>query len=117
MDMPLVKLNDDGIRPAGSPRHCFYCQQEVGTPHKQDCVALHQRVVIRYTIELESEVPYHWDADHIEFHRNESSWCSGNLTGELDKYGEAHGCICSITKATFIKVTEPGPYAKEDTNE
>ena len=38
--MPLVLKDDDGIRPAGRPNQCFYCNQQVGKPHKQDCACL-----------------------------------------------------------------------------
>ncbi len=81
---PLVMPDDDGIRPAGTPGECFYCQQAVGQPHERDCVVVTKRVRLRYTFEVIVEVPHAWDQTMIEFHRNESSWSSSNALVELD---------------------------------
>jgi hypothetical protein len=42
-EMPLVLPNDDGIRPAGNSDECFYCNQKIGTSHKEDCVCLQKK--------------------------------------------------------------------------
>lgn len=59
-------------------------------------------VNIRWTIDLPMEVPEDWDADLINFHFNESSWCCDNLIDLLQEYSDKHGCICSICKGEFI---------------
>jgi hypothetical protein len=72
MNMPLVHPHDDGIRPAGSPKHCFYCRQAVGTPHLESCVVVTKIVSLRMTIEIEKEVPYCWtDAQIVEHEMHE----------------------------------------------
>lgn len=114
--IPNVLANDDGIRPAGNPDECFYCQQKVGTPHKETCVCVNKKVKIRAIVEYEVEVPFCWDKEDIEFHRNEGSWCASNLIDELsniDHEGEDDICLCGIAKFEFVEVTVPGPYVKE----
>jgi hypothetical protein len=66
MIMPNVDKNDDGIRPAGAPDECFYCKQKVGTPHLIDCFALHQRVKLLVTVEVEVNEPFHQTEAEIE---------------------------------------------------
>lgn len=110
--IPLVAVNDDGIRPAGKQDECFYCHQKIGQPHKADCVVITKRVKIKYTIELEVDVPYSWEAHEIEFQRNESSWCASNLIDELKDYEEKHGCLCGITTCEFVEVIDNKPTRK-----
>ena len=119
---PLVDPNDDGIRPAGAPDKCFYCRQKVGTPHGRDCVTVSKRVRVRYTIELEIDVPYSWDQEMIEFQRNESSWCASNCVDDITEYIEAierdvpgtdgrltEGCLCEGFKCEYLGVTDHLP--------
>ena len=87
-------------RPAGKPGICFYCGVEHGAPHKDDCVMVCRKATVRLTIEYEVTVPAHWDKAMVDFHRNESSWCQGNLISELSKLDENSGCLCG-TNATF----------------
>ena len=58
--------------------------------------------IIKWTINLPMEFPEDWDAHMIEFHLNDSSWCCSNLIDALDKYSDAHGCICGICKAEVV---------------
>lgn len=48
--------NDDGIRPAGPPDVCFYCNQKVGFPHIQTCVAVKKTVRLRFLVEVDAEM-------------------------------------------------------------
>jgi len=57
---PLVVPGDHGIRPAGKPDECFYCSQRIGVPHKPDCVMVTKRVRVRYSFDIEIDVPHHW---------------------------------------------------------
>ncbi len=112
---PLVAVNDDGIRPAGPPDECFYCQQKVGTSHKLDCVCVSKKVRLRYSFDVEIEVPHSWTPEQIEFHRGESSWCASNAITELqDMFPDTDGvaCPCSIFDCTYIETIDETPRSK-----
>lgn len=93
-EWPLVAPNDDGIRPAGRPDECFYCRRRVGEEHKRDCVMVTKLVEYavvatvgdqRFEARWVKDVPYGWDADMCNFHKNEGSWCADNFLDERDK--------------------------------
>lgn len=105
---PIVALNDDGIRPAGRQDECFYCRQKVGHPHSQTCVIVQKRVRVRYTFEVDINVPYAWGKEQIEFHRNDSSWCADNAIQELENQAE-QGCLCPRFSAEFVRVLDATP--------
>ena len=74
---PLVDPKDDGIRPAGKPDECFYCNSKVGKPHGHDCVCVKKKVRVLYTIEAVIEVPHSHDADEIiAFENHDGVWWS-----------------------------------------
>lgn len=85
---PTVLSNDDGIRPAGNPDQCFYCHAKVGDFHGHDCVTVGK--LVSYELVLHDTVigtfermdPFFWTLDDCEFHKNESSWCQGNMIGD-----------------------------------
>lgn len=112
-EWPLVAVNDDGIRPAGKPDACFYCQQKVGHPHARDCVVVSKKVRLRYTIDVEVSVPHFWTKNEIEFHRNQSSWCAGNIITEIVEYEErveeSGDCMCGKVHCTFMEVSDNTP--------
>lgn len=62
----LVLKNDSGIRPAGKPDECFYCNQKVGTPHLDDCILLLRKARVKITVELDAFVVNH-DKENIEY--------------------------------------------------
>lgn len=82
-DLFLVREDDDGIRPAGKPDACFYCNSKVGYYHSPECVILTRNV--KYSVIVEDQVvgtyiysdPIGWDVDMCEYHKNDSSWCTG----------------------------------------
>jgi len=120
MKMPLVLEDDDGIRPAGRPDECFYCRQKVGTPHGEECVIPQKKVKITYTFDLEIEVPYSWGKKQIEFHRNESSWCSDNAIRDLVASSiNKDRCLCDGFEAEYIEDidSEPKRYSRSEANE
>lgn len=97
-------VEDFGIRPAGSPDHCFYCGVERGGEHKDTCVIRQRTVVIQMTVEYVIRVPEFWTPKDIERHRNGGTWCSFNGLVELDELEERTGdCFCSRTKYKYIK--------------
>lgn len=110
--MPLVDENDGGIRPAGKPDECFYCQQKVGQPHKYDCVCVTKKVKVKCTIEYEIEVPHFWTKEQIEFHRNLSSWCSDNLIDELQEISDSGNCLCNSATFEYLETTNSKPFRK-----
>lgn len=101
---PLVAPNDDGIRPAGAPDQCFYCRQKVGAEHARDCVMVKKTVLVRYSIELEIEVPHHWRQGDVEFNRNEGTWCANNAIDELRKRfaTDESGCMCGAFACEYL---------------
>ena len=87
---------------AGRPQKgdtCFYCTAKVGQEHEFECVMRQKRVLVRYSVTLEIDVPEHWTAHDVEFSRNDSSWCADNaikdFLQEHKKVKAAGSCWCS----------------------
>jgi hypothetical protein len=109
---PLVDQNDDGIRPAGKPDQCFYCSKLVGQPHQHDCVIVTKRVKVRYTYELEIEVPHSWTKENVEFQLNDSSWCADNGIEDLIAHRDRADndfCLCDGFKGEFLDTADETP--------
>lgn len=102
-------VTEKAMRPAGPERRCFYCKEPIGGKHGPTCVLVRKKVKIRATVEYEIEVPAHWDAEDIEFHRNDGSWCSSNMIGEL----EALGCLCGAVHFEHLADCDAPPYLGE----
>lgn len=92
-------------RPLGMDGTCFYCRQPIGAEHKDDCVLIKKTVKVRLTIEYDVDVPSHWDAHSVEFHRNGSGWCADNLVRELQNLAEREGCLCSVAHFDYLADT------------
>jgi len=106
-----VAPDDDGIRPAGPPDACFYCQQKVGQNHKPDCVTVESTCIYRVILNGEdigtwsTQEPDSWGREQRYFHKNLGSWCTGNmrdfgtlkLTEELPSRDE-DACLCSAVE-------------------
>lgn len=114
-DWPLVSANDDGIRPAGPPDECFYCQQKIGSPHGAECVIVTKRVRVAFTIIYDYDVPWFWDKKMIEFHNGGgSSGCGDNRLDQIVQDREEAGtCLCEGTEIQFLGVIEDTPKCKE----
>ena len=97
------EVKDYGIRPAGSPNHCFYCSAVKGDEHKVDCVIRSRTIVMKMEVEMVLKVPEDWDKKQCEFHRNEGSWCSSNIIDELKRMDNELGCLCENTKFKFLR--------------
>lgn len=91
-------VTEKAQRPADVNGRCFYCNQPIGGFHNHDCVLIIKKVKVKAIIEYEIKVPAHWERDHIEFHRNEGSWCATNMIGELEKLDDESNCLCSHVK-------------------
>lgn len=109
-------VGDYGVRPRGNQGECFYCRSERGTQHKKDCVIRQRSVIVRVTIEYPVLVPEDWSQKDIEFHRNESSLCSGDkflqemgsLAAYIDRHVEEEGgigvcCGCSLIETAYVR--------------
>ena len=128
---PMVAENDDGIRSEG---RCFYCRACVGFPHGMRCVRVKKRVEMRVRAVLSSGIftglwqfdePHYWGREETEFHKNESSWCAGNIVDERDtgtvtwdtgdpwselaSIHDAAGCLCSVLSFEFARVVDDTP--------
>lgn len=100
-------VTEAAMRPASLVLACFYCHQGIGDKHLTTCVLVKRRVTVRTIIEHVIEVPAHWDAEMVEFHRNESSWCADNFIGELQELAQSQGCICANTTVVFVRDESP----------
>lgn len=101
-------VGEHGIRPAGKPDECLYCNSKKGEQHDPSCVIRTRTVVVRMSLEYVVAVPEDWDAGSIEFHRNDSSWCSNNAQEEVELLFkhvlDREECLCN--RMTFGYVRE-----------
>jgi len=116
---PIVTLDDDGIRPAGPADECFYCRAKLGQPHDETCVTVHQKVRVRYSFDVDIDVPHSWTTEDIEFHRNDSSWCAGNAIDELSRMYPENGsaCPCHVFTAKVLEFVDRTPTVVKRTPE
>lgn len=89
---------------------CFYCARLVGDPHKPDCVIVQKKVRIRFSVELDIDVPHHWTKEDVEFRYNESTWCVDNLIDFLLEFKADNPtwCLCGRGKADYL-LSDPTP--------
>jgi hypothetical protein len=97
------KVTRDVIRPLGKVGRCHYCDAELGTEHKFDCVVRQRTVIIDVTIRMLRVVPESWDSNQIEFQMNEGSWCFDNIFDKLETLSRHAGCICDFASGQFIR--------------
>ena len=103
MKRPNWEVKTYGIRPAGKQDECHYCGAAKTEQHKPDCVIGSRTVVVKMEIDLVVAVPESWTPEEIEFHRNDGSWCSSNVLGELKRLAKAKDCICEFTRFQFVR--------------
>ena len=96
-----VHPNDS--RPIGPPGRCTYCREPIGSTHTSECVIPSRTVVVRATIEYVVSVPANWLRENIEFHRNDSSWCCGNMVNELTALKDGGDCLCSRVQFEYVR--------------
>lgn len=114
MNINEFTVTEEAMRPASDKRECFYCRQPIGAKHK-DCVLVNRKVKVELTIQYEISVPAHWDEYMVNFHRNDSSWCAGNLVQELEELDKEKGCLCNAADIEFKYLGESneGPFLEE----
>lgn len=110
---PLVHPYDDGIRPAGLPDECFYCNSKVGTAHALDCVAVKKLVRVRYEFDIDKLFPYSWSAQDITEFMQSSTWCADNAIEDLKRHTRrTASCLCGPFKGTFLNEQDPRPVGE-----
>lgn len=97
----VVLVTTDDLCPAGKPDQCCWCPSKIGQPHDTKCVVPQKLVTVQVTVTMQIDVPRWWTKEQIEFHRNESTWCSSNWIEELREIDE-FGCICGVTEFEVI---------------
>lgn len=90
------------MRPASPKRQCFYCQQPIGSPHREDCVLVSKMVKVRMTVEYEINVPSTWDKYAVEFQRNGGSRCADRILDELKWLSKKNGCLCGVVNFEYL---------------
>lgn len=93
------------FRPATQQPVCAYCKQPVGEPHKENCVLIKKKVLVRMTVEYEISVPASYDKERVEFQRNEGTWCADNALDELQDLRQKRGCLCGVVNFTCLRDT------------
>lgn len=98
----IVRPQDE--RPARPDGTCFYCREPIGELHKEDCVCRSKTCVVDFNIRMVVSVPELWDAEQINFHYNESSWCADSLLNLIEgRRKQVSACLCNITSAEFVR--------------
>lgn len=113
MSAELIKafvVTEKAMRPASTKRECFYCHAQIGSIHSDDCVLVQRTVKVRFIVEYEIDIPWHWTPEQLEFHRNHGSWCADNALSEIDKI-DAH-CLCGIARTEYVGEVY-GPHLDE----
>lgn len=104
MEKFVVLENDDGIIPASKKGECIYCGSKIGEYHKSDCVTITKKVKVRYSFEIEIEVPRSWDKEQIEYARNNGRWCADNSLLEMQLYADENNtCLCPFFKCEVLE--------------
>lgn len=121
---PVVLPNDNGIRPAGKPDECFYCNAKVGHLHGPRCVTVEQ--LVRYDVLFNGQTcgtyilyePHHWDAEKCNGVRNHGHWCADNAMDGIAwnepsvqaKVEAVEGCACGVLTFRHVAVIDAGPF-------
>jgi len=106
--MVVNQVTKKSMRPASKLRRCFYCKEDVGQQHKEDCVCIVKKARVKLTIEYDIEIPEHWNKEILEYFRNDGTWCANNLIDELAELTEGDNCLCLLAKYEYLRhVSEP----------
>lgn len=96
-------VGEYGIRPAGDPDKCFYCQEPLGGQHKEDCPIRCRTVVVEMTMNFVFEEPEFNDEEKINFRYNQGTWCASNIIDEIERIEKDNGCLCRFTKFRYVR--------------
>jgi hypothetical protein len=95
-------MSEKHLRPSERDK-CFYCSARLGEPHGEHCAIPRRKVRVRATIEVDVWVPLPWDAEMINFHFNESSWCADNFVDTLAQAVEENESSCLLCNSSSFK--------------
>ena len=87
--------------PEKAETHCFYCRQAVPN-HSAECTVPQRTVVVEMTIQYVISVPANWDKDTIEFHRNDSSFCSSNDIKQIHEESTRFPNMCTTCRRVDV---------------
>ena len=107
------KVTENAKRPASDEEACFYCRSPIGDYHKEDCVLVRKKVMIKMTVGYEVVVPACWTKEDVEYSRNDGTWCANNALYELKEMTEKNKtCMCHYANFEYIEDT-CDPYLDE----
>ena len=100
----IVTRDDTRCDGAGTPEKCFYCTGALGGQHDEQCVILQRPVRVRITFEIVVAVPRSHTKEQLEFHWNDSSWCTDNIMNDLARYSESRErCLCPVSTFEYLE--------------
>jgi hypothetical protein len=95
-------VTEDNVAPAGKAGQCTWCGAKIGELHKQDCVVPRRPVKLQVTFEIESQEPFTWTQEQIEYHYNKGRYCGINWIYRLEHIAEKNNdCLCDITSVKY----------------
>jgi hypothetical protein len=98
---------DYGIRPAGPPDRCFYCEVPQGQEHAEGCVMRRRTVLVGFTVALVIEVPEHWSEGEIEYYYGDSEKSGPALLDDLEqavgRMEQAGRSMTPYIRARFVR--------------
>ena len=118
----VVTVADTRYPGSGRPDCCLYCKAAIGGPHEDDCVCIHRPVKVKMTVEVIISVPRSNDKHAIEFHLNDSSWCTDNILDVFARQSAAGHCLCLnshfeyVGDATLEEAVDVGLIADSETD-
>lgn len=112
--MSEFTVTEKAMRPASTERRCFYCHEEIGGTHKDDCVLLKKKVRVRMTVEYDTTTFASADQDYVDFHYNESSSCADNALNELKAYSDKVGCLCFDSEFEVVLIDNDHIWLEEE---
>lgn len=87
--------------PEKAQTHCLYCRQPV-PDHSPECTVPQRTVVLEMRIKFVASIPANWDQSMIEFHRNDSSYCSSNDIEQIYKESIQTPGICTTCRRSEV---------------
>ena len=97
----IYTVTEKAMRSSSENCACFYCGQEIGKNHKQDCELVCKKVKIKASVEYYITVPSTWGGDEVENYRKNIE-CGDILLQELMNIKKEKGCLCGIVNFEYL---------------